>query len=111
MFSPVSLRVSGTLWEEIAFAFNQRRKFIYLTLLTNMKTTEKLSAIQFHVECTMEAKLRFATLHESLGFKTKSQTFEAILYFVSTKDKIDPAVLSRIEVKLDHMLEALDSLL
>ena len=76
-----------------------------------MKTTEKLSAIQFHVECTMEAKLRFATLHESLGFKTKSQTFEAILYFVSTKDKIDPAILNRIEVKLDHMLEALDSLL
>jgi len=64
-----------------------------------MKTTEELSAIQFHVECTMEAKLRFATLHESLGFKTKSQTFEAILYFVSTKDKIDPAILNRIEVK------------
>ena len=76
-----------------------------------MKTSGKPPAVQFHVECTLEAKLRFATLHESLGFKTKSQTFEAILYFVSTKDKIDPAVLSRIEVKLDHMFEALETVL
>ena len=32
-----------------------------------------------------------------MGLKTKAQTFEAILYFVSTKDKIDPAALQRME--------------
>jgi outer membrane protein assembly factor BamD (BamD/ComL family) len=34
--------------------------------------------------------MKFESLHESMGLKTKAQTFEAILYFVSTKDKIDP---------------------
>ena len=43
-------------------------------------------------------------------FKTKSGTFEAILYFVSTKDKIDPAVMERMEQKLDHSIELLESL-
>ena len=62
------------------------------------------------MDISVEAKLRFAALHESLGFKTKSETFEAILYFVSTKDKIDPAVMERMEQKLDHSIELLESL-
>ena len=34
-----------------------------------------------------------------MGLRTKAQTLEAILYFVSTKDKIDPATLQRMEIK------------
>ena len=76
-----------------------------------MARNQKPGTARIDLDITVEGKLRFATLHESLGFKTKSQTFEAILYFVSTKDKIDPAVLDRIEVKLDHMFEALETVL
>ena len=43
-------------------------------------------------------------------FRTKAQTFEAILYFVSTKDKIDPAALQRMEKKIDHSIHLLESL-
>jgi hypothetical protein len=43
-----------------------------------------------------------------LGFKTKAETFEAIVYAVSTRDKIDPAAVERIERKLDRFLERLD---
>jgi hypothetical protein len=49
-------------------------------------------------------------LHQSMGFRTKAQTFEAILYFVSTKDKIDPAALERMEKKIDHSIHLLESL-
>ncbi len=45
-----------------------------------------------------------------MGLKTKAQTFEAILYFVSTKDKIDPAALQRMEKKIDHSIHLLESL-
>jgi hypothetical protein len=49
--------------------------------------------------------------HFPMGFKTKAQTFQAILYFVSTKDKIDPAVLQRVEKKIDHSIQLLESLI
>ena len=52
----------------------------------------------------------FAEIHKALGYKTKPETFEAIVYSVSTKDKIDPAIVQRIDAKLDHALEILDSL-
>jgi hypothetical protein len=52
--------------------------------------------------------LRFAGLHDALRFRTKAETFEAIVYAVSTKDKIDPAAIERIERKLDRFLERLD---
>jgi len=74
-----------------------------------MPASDKPTVHQFHVECTLEAKLRFASLHEALGFKTKAQTFEAILYFVSTKDKIDPAALERIEAGVKETLRLLES--
>ena len=35
---------------------------------------------------------------------------EAVLYFVSTKDKIDPAALQRMEKKIDHSIHLLESL-
>jgi hypothetical protein len=65
-------------------------------------------AVPFSLDISLEAKLRFAGLHEALGFRTKAQTFEAIVYAVSTKDKIDPAAVDRIERKLDRFLERLD---
>ena len=65
----------------------------------------------FSLDVSLEAKLRFAGLHEALGFKTKAQTFEAIVYAASTKDKIDPAAVERIERKLDRFLERMEALL
>ena len=66
--------------------------------------------VQFALDVSLDARLRFETLHAALGFKTKSQTFEAILYYVSTKDKIDPAVMERVEAKIDHLITLSESL-
>ena len=74
-----------------------------------MTHQSKPGTIQFALDLPLEPKLRFETLHESLGFKTKVQTFQAILYFVSTKDKIDPATLQRVEKKIDHSIQLLES--
>ena len=62
------------------------------------------------LEISPEAQRLFAEIHKSLGYKTKPETFEAIVYSVSTKDKIDPGIIQRIDAKLDHALEILDSL-
>lgn len=62
----------------------------------------------FSLDISNEAKIRFAILHERLGFKRKSETFEAVLYAVSMKDQIDPHVVDRIERKLDHLMEHLE---
>ena len=62
------------------------------------------------LDIAIETKLRFAAIHEALGFKTKTETFEAIVYAVSTKDKIDPHVIERIERKLDNVVEILDDM-
>jgi hypothetical protein len=75
-----------------------------------MAYPRKTSAAQFHVDCSPEAKSRFATLHEAFGFKTKAATFEAVVFAVSIKDKIDPQILLRIEAKLDQVLENFDNL-
>ena len=75
-----------------------------------MPRHQKPGMVQFALDVTSTAKTRFETLHESLGFSSKAQTFEAILYFVSTKDKIDPAALQRIEQKLDDVLQRFDDL-
>jgi len=76
-----------------------------------MAYPKKSPAAQFHVDYSAEAKSRFATLHEALGFKTKAATFEAVLFSVSLKDKIDPQILHRLETKLDRVLEHLDDIL
>ncbi len=66
--------------------------------------------VQFALDISLESKLRFETFHDSFGFKTKAQTFEAILYLVSTKDKIDPAVLERIEAGVKETIRLLEAL-
>jgi len=76
-----------------------------------MAYPKKSPAVQFHVDCSPEAKSRFATLHEAFGFKTKAATFEAILFAMSLKDKIDPQILQRIDAKLDRVLESLEETL
>lgn len=75
-----------------------------------MPRKTKPGTAQFALDVSIEAKLRFATLHDSLGCKTKSETFEAILYYVSTVDKIDPVIMERVERKLDYIIERLDDL-
>ena len=75
-----------------------------------MAYPKKAPAVQFHVDCSPEAKSRFAALHQAFGFKTKAATFEAVLFAVSVKDRIDPQILLRIEAKLNQVLENFDSL-
>jgi hypothetical protein len=75
-----------------------------------MPCPKKTPVAQFHVDCSPEAKSRFAALHEAFGFQTKSATFEAVVYAVSLKDKIDPQILLRIESKLNQVLENFDTL-
>jgi hypothetical protein len=75
-----------------------------------MAHQSKSGTTQFALDISHDAKLRFESLHQSMGLKTKAQTFEAILYFVSTKDKIDPAALQRMEGKIDHSIHLLESL-
>ena len=62
----------------------------------------------FSLDITHEAKIRFAAIHNALGFKSKAENFEAILYCVSTQDKIDPHALERIECKLDNLMEHME---
>jgi hypothetical protein len=71
---------------------------------------KKTSGLQFHVDCSPEAKSRFVTLHEAFGFETKAVTFKAVLFAVSLKDKIDPQIRLRLETRLDSLLENFDSL-
>jgi hypothetical protein len=87
-------------------------QFIFLSTATNFSRLNDMprrktpGTASFSLDISMEAKLRFAGLHDALGFKTKAETFEAIVYAVSTRDKIDP--FERIERKLDRFLERLD---
>ena len=81
-----------------------------LTPKITMAHQSKSGTIQFALDISPDARLRFESLHQSMGLRTKAQTFEAILYFVSTKDKIDPAALQRMEKKIDHSIHLLESL-
>ena len=62
------------------------------------------------LDITAEAHLRFATIHKALGFKTKTETFEALVFSISAKDVIDPGVMERLEAKIDQALEVIESL-
>jgi hypothetical protein len=73
--------------------------------LNNMPRRKTPGTAPSSLDISLEAKLRFAGLHDALGFRTKAETFEAIVYAVSTKDKIDPAAIER---KLDRFLVRLD---
>jgi hypothetical protein len=73
-----------------------------------MPRQQKPGITQFHVDCTAEAKSRFQNLHEAFGLPTKAATFEAILFAVSIKDRIDPQILTTMNIKLDRVLEHLN---
>ncbi len=62
------------------------------------------------LDVTPESQRRFATLHKALGFKTRTETFEAMVFSVSAKDVVHPSVIDRISIKLDQTLEILESL-
>lgn len=73
-----------------------------------MPRKSKPGSTRLDLDISSEAKLRFAAIHSALGFKTKTETFEAVIYAVSTEGKIDPHSIERIERKLDHLTEHLE---
>lgn len=83
-------------------------KIKYLTSLTKMAYQKKPGIKQFHVDCTTEAHSRFQALHQAFALPSKAATFEAILFAVSIKDKIDPQILTGMDSKLDRVLERLN---
>ena len=76
-----------------------------------MAHQSKPGTTQIALDISYDAKLRFETLHQMMGFRTKAQTLEAIIYVVSTQDKIDPALLGQMDKKLDTTIQLLQSLL
>ncbi len=62
------------------------------------------------LDITPESQKLFAALHKSLGFKTRTETFEALVFSVSVQDIIQPGIINRIETKLNQTLELLDAL-
>lgn len=73
-----------------------------------MPYVKKPGVVQFHVDCTTEANSRFLALHQAFGLPSKAATFEAILFAVSIKDKIDPQILLRIDSNVHRVLERLN---
>ena len=56
---------------------------------------------------------RLCPIHHAgfaLGFKTRTETFEAIVFSITAKDVLHPNVMERIETKLDQTLEIIESL-
>ena len=76
-----------------------------------MAHQSKPGTTQIALDISYDAKLRFETLHQMMGFRTKAQTLEAIIYVVSTQDKIDPTLLGQMDKKLDTTIQLLQSLL
>jgi hypothetical protein len=76
-----------------------------------MAHQSKPGTTQIALDISYDATLRFETLHQTMGFRTKAQTLEAIIYVVSTQDKIDPALLGQMDKKLDTTIQLLQSLL
>src|SRR6476619_5413175 len=80
----------------------------YLVPPTNkMSRRNTPGTVPFALDISIEAKLRFMALHEAFGFKSKTATFEAVLFAMSLKDKIGPQILQSIDAKLDRVLESL----
>ena len=57
-----------------------------------------------------EAYERFHRIHEARGFRTKTETLEALIVAAEFDSKIDPAALERIEMKLDQAMRFLEEL-
>jgi hypothetical protein len=75
-----------------------------------MTLQQNKRAARIDLQVTVESQRRFEALHKALGFKTKPETFEAIIFSLSAKDVMTPGVLERMDSKLDQALEILDSL-
>jgi len=75
-----------------------------------MAHKHNIKTARLDLDITPESQRRFATLHETLGFKTRTETFEALVFSVSAKDVVHPGVIEQISAKLDQTLEILDSL-
>jgi hypothetical protein len=75
-----------------------------------MPRHQKPGTARIDLDITAEAHLRFATIHKALGFKTKTETFEALVFSITAKDVLHPNVMERIETKLDQTLEIIESL-
>lgn len=75
-----------------------------------MPRKSKPGSARIDLDIAIEAKLRFGAIHDALGFKTKTETFEALVYTASTKDIVNPRAIERIERKLDSITETLDGL-
>jgi hypothetical protein len=73
-----------------------------------MPRKAKPGTARIDLDITVQTHLRFAALHKALGFKTKTETFEAVVYSVSMQDKIDPHAVERIERKLDNFMELME---
>ena len=84
----------------------------YLVSPTNkMSRRNTPGTVPFALDISTEAKSRFMALHEAFGFTSKTATFEAIVFAMSLKDKIDPQILQSIDAKLDRVLESLEETL
>ena len=68
----------------------------------------KTPAVQFHVDMLTRGEVALRRAPRSVRLQDKAATFEAVLFAVSLKDKIDPQILLRIEAKLDRVLEHFD---
>ena len=53
-----------------------------------MPRNQKPGTARIDLEITAEAHSRFAVIHKALGFKTKTETFEALVFSISAKDVI-----------------------
>jgi hypothetical protein len=75
-----------------------------------MARHQKPGTVRFDLDISAVAHARFASIHQALGFKTKVETFEAIVFSISIKDLVDPNAIGRIETKIGHVLEVLESI-
>jgi hypothetical protein len=110
LFPPRARHALGCLAPAGLSRFPQFLQSFDLTPKIIMAHQSKSGTTQFALDISLDARLRFESLHQSMGLRTKAQTLEAILYFVSTKDKIDPATLQRMEKKIDYSIHLLESL-
>jgi len=76
-----------------------------------MKRQPTSATARIDLEITPETRARFNAIHKNLGFKTKPETFEALVFSITTKDILRPDVVARIERKLDEAIKILDTVL
>lgn len=103
-FGPFLLRKNRP-FPRVRHASNQ-----ILNVINKMPRNAKPGTARIDLDISLQAQQRFTALHQAFGFKTKTETFEAILYAVSTQDKIDPHAVERIERKLDNFFELMEEI-